>query len=85
MTHKFLAKVKTKCIGRKERAMRILLAETMHEKKISFRGLERLTGISHSTLNDIATGKISPRLDTLEIIAEKLEVTISDLYESPYK
>jgi DNA-binding Xre family transcriptional regulator len=65
--------------------MRVLLTEAMQEKKISFRGLEKLTGISHSTLNDIATGKISPRLDVLEIIAEKLEMTISDLYESPYK
>lgn len=65
--------------------MRVLLTEAMREKKISFRGLEKLTGISHSTLNDIATGKISPRLDVLEIIAEKLEMTISDLYESPYK
>lgn len=56
--------------------MRVLLTEAMQEKKISFRGLEKLTGISHSTLNDIATGKISPRLDVLEIIAEKLEMTI---------
>ena len=38
--------------------MRVLLTEAMQEKKISFRGLEKLTGISHSTLKDIATGKI---------------------------
>ena len=65
--------------------MRVLLTEAMQEKNISFRGLEKFRGISHSTLNDIGTGKISPRLDVLEIIAEKLEMTISDLYESPYK
>lgn len=65
--------------------MKVLLAEIMQQKKISFRGLEKMTGISHSTLNDIATNKISPRLDVLEIIAEKLEVTISDLYDSPRK
>ena len=65
--------------------MRVLLKEIMHKKGISYRRLAILTGIKRSTLHDIATGKTSPRLKDLEAIAEKLEVKITELFESPYK
>lgn len=65
--------------------MKVLLKEVMHEKRISYRRLAILTNIKRSTLHDIATEKTSPRLKDLEVIAEKLEVKITDLFESPYK
>lgn len=65
--------------------MRVLLKEIMHKKGISYRKLAILTGIKRSTLHDIAAEKTSPRLNDLEVIAEKLEVKITDLYESEYK
>lgn len=65
--------------------MKVLLREVLHEKRISYRRLAILTNIKRSTLHDIATEKTSPRLKDLEAIAEKLEVKITDLFESPYK
>ena len=65
--------------------MRILLAEQMERKGLSYRQLEILTGISKSTLHNIATGKRIPRMDTIEKLAEHLHVKIEDLYESEYK
>ena len=65
--------------------MRILLAEQIKRKGLSYRQLEILTGISKSTLHNIATGKRIPRMDTMEKLAEHLHVRIEDLYESEYK
>lgn len=52
---------------------------------MSIRQVAILTGIPRSTLSDIISGRTSPRLDTLEQLARKLKVRISDLYDSPYK
>lgn len=65
--------------------VKVLLKEIMHKKGISYRKLAILTGIKRSTLHDIAAEKTSPRLKDLEAIAEKLEIKITDLFESPYK
>lgn len=40
-----------------------------------------LSGVPRSTLHDIVSEKISPRLSTLEAIASALHVKISDLYD----
>ena len=65
--------------------MRILLAELMKRKGLSYRQLEILTGISKSTLCNIATGKRIPRIDTMDELAEHLHVMIEYLYESECK
>ena len=65
--------------------MKILLGKIMMEKKLSIRQVAILTGVPRSTLNDIISGRTSPRLDTLEQLARGLKVRISDLYDSPYK
>lgn len=65
--------------------VKVLLKEIMHKKGISYCKLAILTGIKRSTLHDIVAEKTSPRLKDLEAIAEKLEVKITDLFESPYK
>lgn len=64
--------------------MKILLAEIMERRGLSYRQLEILTGISKSALHNIATGKRIPRMDTMEKLAEHLHVRIEDLYESVY-
>lgn len=61
------------------------LKEILKERNLSYRQAERLTGVSDSTLSDIANGKSDPRLSVLEQIAEGLQIHITDLFESKYK
>lgn len=65
--------------------MKILLNDVLRDKGISFRRASELTGISKSTLFDIASGKTDPKLSVMEKIAQGLQTRISDLYDSPYK
>lgn len=65
--------------------MKILLADIMYNKKISARQLASMTGISKSTINNIANEVHSPTMDNMERLATVLRVRISDLYDSPYK
>lgn len=65
--------------------MKILLNNIMRTKKLTARQVERMTGVSKSTINRIAANQLMPRIDTLEEIAKGLNVKISDLYESEYK
>lgn len=65
--------------------MQILLSKIMQDRNLSIRQVSILTGVPRSTLNDIISGRTSPRLDTLEQIARGLKIRISDLYESEYK
>lgn len=65
--------------------MKILLDKIISDRNLSIRQVSILTGIPRSTLSDIISGRTSPRLDTLEQLARKLKVRISDLYDSPYK
>lgn len=65
--------------------MKILLNEIMYKKGLTVRQLSIMTGIPKSTIEDIALGRSSPRMDTLEQLAAGLKVRISDLYESPYQ
>ena len=65
--------------------MRILLADIMYRKNVSARQLASMTGISKSTINNIANEVHSPTMDNMERLAAVLRVRISDLYESTYK
>ena len=65
--------------------MKILLADIMYNKNISARQLATWTGISKSTINNIANDVHSPTMDSMEKLAAVLRVRISDLYDSPYK
>lgn len=65
--------------------MKILLWEVRTEKGISLRQLERMTGISKNTINNIENGIGSPNLDKLERLAKALKVGIVDLFDSEYK
>ena len=65
--------------------MKILLGNIIHEKNLTHRQVEILTGVPRSTLSDIISGRTSPRMDTMERLAAGLKVHISDLYESDFK
>lgn len=57
----------------------------MYEKNLTCRQLEILTGVPRSTISDIASGKTSSRMETMEKLVAGLKVHIADLYESPYQ
>ena len=65
--------------------MRILLDRILARKNLSIRQVSILTGVPRSTIDDIITGKRSPRMSTMEQLAKGLNVRITDLFESPYK
>lgn len=54
----------------------------MYKNNLTARQVEIMTGVSKSTVNRIANGQISPRMDTLEQLARGLKIKITDLYES---
>lgn len=57
----------------------------MYDKHLTIRQPSILTAVPKSTIADIASGKISPRLDTLEQLAKRLNVRITDLFEADIK
>ena len=65
--------------------MKILLDEIMYIRKLSVRQVAAMTGLPKSTVEDIRSGRISPRMDVMERLAAGLKVSISELYDSPYK
>ena len=65
--------------------MKILLDKIMHEKNLTTRQAEILTGIPRSTISDIMIGKTMPRMDIMEQLAAGLKVSINDLFESLYQ
>lgn len=61
---------------------RIYLKELMKEKKLSLRKLEQITGISKSTLGEIANHTHKPTDSELKRLREALTLSsIDDLYQ----
>ncbi|WP_137329439.1 helix-turn-helix domain-containing protein [Anaerostipes rhamnosivorans] len=65
--------------------MEIRTWHARHNKNITLKQLQDLTGITKTALNEIENGKKSPTLDQLEKIAKALNVRITDLFISKYK
>ena len=61
--------------------VRFLLWECRSAQNISLRELEKRSGISRSTLQRMESGKSSPTLMQMDIIAEALHINIAQLYE----
>lgn len=61
--------------------MKVLLWERREQKGYSIRELSKRSGISKSTINRIENGKVSPSVDTLEILANALECDFFDMLE----
>jgi len=58
----------------------ILLWELRTSKGLTLKELEARSGVSKSEINAIENAKVSPRLDTLKLLADALGCRISDLY-----
>ncbi|MFG6378317.1 MAG: helix-turn-helix domain-containing protein [Lachnospiraceae bacterium] len=65
--------------------MELLLRSVRNSRNISLRELSFQTGLGKTTLNNFETGKSSPTLKQLEVIAKALGCKMSDLYKSEYK
>ena len=65
--------------------MKILLKDIRDKRHLTLDRLAKLSGISRATLQRIEVGRVSPTMDNMEILAQTLGITISDLYESEYK
>lgn len=59
--------------------------EARVKKGLSLAELSNRTGISSSALNNYENGTRYPTLLQMEKIAEVLDTSISNLYESPFK
>lgn len=65
--------------------MEIKVYYVRKKRGMSSRTLARKTGLSLGTINNIENERISPRMQSMEKIAQVLDVGIEDLYESRYK
>lgn len=62
----------------------IHLWQIRHERGITLKELENLTGLGKTTLNNIENGKVSPTIYEVERICEALGITFKDLFSSEY-
>lgn len=60
------------------------LQTIMNEKRITYRELERMTGLSKSTLFRIANYEQSPTQETMISIAKGLEMKVTDIFNFDY-
>lgn len=65
--------------------MEVLTWKARTKRNLTLKQLEKMTGISKTTLNTIENGQTSPTLRQLETIAIALDTKISALYDSEYK
>lgn len=59
--------------------MQVKIWELRTAKGYSLRQLEKISGVSKTDINDIENGRISPTLDTLEMLAKALNVKLIEL------
>lgn len=62
----------------------LVLEKIMNERKMTAKELAEQSNVSSVSISNILTGKSSPRVDTLQKIAEVLNVNIRDLFESSF-
>lgn len=59
--------------------MQVKIWELRTAKGYSLRQLEKISGVSKTDINDIENNRISPTLDTLEMLAKALNVKLIEL------
>lgn len=60
------------------------LDQIMVERNLSYRQLERMTGVSHSMLNKICMGEADPTQTTMILIAKGLKMKVSEIFDLDY-
>ncbi len=61
--------------------MKLIIKDVLKEKKITAVSLASTVGITQPNMSNIVNGKSTPSLETLEKIANALEVDITELFE----
>lgn len=60
------------------------LNEIMANRNLSYRQLERMTGVSHTMLNKICNGETVPTQTTMILIAKGLRLKVTDIFDLDY-
>lgn len=60
------------------------LDQIMVERNLSYRQLERMTGVSHSMLNKICMGEADPTQTTMILIAKGLKMKATEIFDLEY-
>ena len=60
------------------------LNQIMAERNLSYRQLERMTGVSHTMLNKICMGETDPTQTTMILIAKGLKMKVVDVFDMSY-
>ena len=60
------------------------LNQIMAERNLSYRQLERMTGVSHTMLNKICMGETDPTQTTMILIAKGLKMKVIDVFDLTY-
>ena len=60
------------------------LNQIMAERNVSYRQLERMTGVSHTMLNKICMGETDPTQTTMILIAKGLKMKVVDVFDLSY-
>ena len=60
------------------------LNQIMAERDLSYRQLERMTGVSHTMLNKICMGETDPTQTTMILIAKGLKMKVVDVFDLSY-
>ena len=60
------------------------LNQIMAERNLSYRQLERMTGVSHTMLNKICMGETDPTQTTMILIAKVLKMKVVDVFDLTY-
>ena len=66
---------------KKRSKMQLRIKEVAKEKGITINSLAEIVGITRANMSNIVNGKSTPLLDTLERIANALNVDITDLFK----
>ena len=56
----------------------------MVDRNLSYRQLERMTGVSHSMLNKICMNETDPTQTTMNLIAKGLKMKVVDVFNLEY-
>lgn len=60
------------------------LNEIMVERNLSYRQLERMTGVSHTMIHKICMGDTDPTQTTMILIAKGLKMKVIDVFNLEY-
>lgn len=60
------------------------LNQIMVTRNLSYRQLERMTGVSHTMLNKICMGETDPTQTTMILIAKGLKMKVIDVFDLDY-